>query len=290
VSRCPREISLILSTLYTTSLLIIFKPGPRPDSALFENCATGISASQLECPIFLPGIFLLASDRAEKWLAEKWRPMNTRTLNINLENRLIESRSQRAKRTLDLAVAIPATVLLLPLFVAIAAWIKLDSRGPVFFLQERVGQFGRLFRIFKFRTMDVDAEKRGSLITIGADRRITRSGRRLRKYKLDELPQLFNVIKGEMSLVGPRPEVPRYVDLYTKDQRLILALRPGVTSPASIAFSDESELLARQDDPENFYRAQLMPAKILEDLSYAKRATVLSDCAMIAKTVFRIFG
>ncbi|MGH9935012.1 MAG: sugar transferase [Blastocatellia bacterium] len=203
---------------------------------------------------------------------------------------MIESRSQRAKRALDLAVAIPVAAMLSPLLIAIAVWIKLDSRGPVFFLQERVGQFGRLFRIFKFRTMIVDAAANGSLITIGADRRITRSGRLLRKYKLDELPQLFNVIRGEMSLVGPRPEVPRYVDLYTEDQRRILALKPGVTSPASIAFSDESETLARQEDPENFYRAQLMPAKIREDLSYATRATVFSDCAMVAKTLFRILS
>ncbi|MGE0131136.1 MAG: sugar transferase [Blastocatellales bacterium] len=216
--------------------------------------------------------------------------MSTRTLNINLEDRLVESRSLRAKRALDLIVAIPSAVLLSPLFAAIAVWIKLDSRGPVFFRQERAGQFGRLFRIFKFRTMVVDAEKHGSLITIGADRRITRGGRLLRKYKLDELPQLFNVIKGEMSLVGPRPEVPRYVELYTEDQRRILALKPGVTSPASVAFRSESELLARQDDPETFYRAQLMPAKIREDLSYAKRATVFTDCVIIAKTFFRIFG
>ena len=216
--------------------------------------------------------------------------MSPKTLGVNPEKQMIESRSQRAKRALDLAVAIPAVVTLSPLLIAIAVWVKLDSRGPVFFLQERVGQFGRLFRIFKFRTMIVDAAANGPLITIGADRRITRGGRLLRKYKLDELPQLFNVIRGEMSLVGPRPEVPRYVELYTEDHRRILALKPGVTSPASIAFSGESEMLARQEDPENFYRAQLMPAKIREDLSYAMRATVFTDCAMVAKTLFRIFG
>src|SRR5262245_45005511 len=135
--------------------------------------------------------------------------MSQTTLSANLETRPVESRSQRANRALDLAVAIPAVALLSPLFIAIAVWIKLNARGPVFFLQERVGQFGRLFRIFKFRTMIVDAEKQGSLITIGADRRITRSGRLLRKYKLDELPQLFNVIQRNISLVGPRPEVRR---------------------------------------------------------------------------------
>lgn len=216
--------------------------------------------------------------------------MSQLILDDNLEGRVIEARSQRAKRALDLAVAIPAVALLSPLFIVIAVWIKLDSHGPVFFLQKRMGQFGRLFRIFKFRTMIVDAEKQGPLITIGEDSRITRSGRLLRKYKLDELPQLFNVIKGDMSLVGPRPEVPHFVGLYTEDQRRILTLKPGLTGSASIAYTGESELLARQKDAENFYCAQLMPAKILEDLSYAKRATVLSDCVMIARTLFRIFG
>ncbi len=207
-----------------------------------------------------------------------------------MEDRVIQSRSMLAKRALDLIVAIPATIILAPLFIAIAAWIKLDSRGPVFFRQQRVGQFGRGFSIFKFRTMVVDAERRGSQITVGADRRVTRSGRFLRRYKLDELPQLLNVVKGEMSLVGPRPEVPRYVELYTEEQRRILALKPGITSPASIAFSHESDLLAEQPDPESFYRAELMPAKIREDLSYAERATVWSDCALIAKTLLRIVG
>jgi lipopolysaccharide/colanic/teichoic acid biosynthesis glycosyltransferase len=185
-------------------------------------------------------------------------------------------------------VAIPAAFLLSPLFIAIAVWIKLDSRGPAFFLQERVGRFGRLFRIIKFRTMTVDAEKQGLQITVGGDDRVTRVGRPLRKYKLDELPQLFNVIKGEMSLVGPRPEAPRYVALYTEDQRRILSLKPGLTSSASIAFSDESELLARQEDPEGFYLAHLAPAKIRDDLDYARRATAFSDCAIVVKTLFRI--
>jgi lipopolysaccharide/colanic/teichoic acid biosynthesis glycosyltransferase len=196
----------------------------------------------------------------------------------------------RAKRALDLIVAIPATILLSPLFIVIAIVIKFDSRGPVFFRQQRGGQFGRVFRIFKFRTMTRDAETQGAQITIGQDRRITRGGRFLRKYKLDELPQLLNVIKGEMSLVGPRPEVPRYVELYTEEQRQILALKPGITSPASIAYSDESELLAEQPDPESFYRAHLMPAKIREDLIYSQQATVWSDCAVIAKTMWRIFS
>jgi lipopolysaccharide/colanic/teichoic acid biosynthesis glycosyltransferase len=214
--------------------------------------------------------------------------MGRTTLAPNPQDLPVESRSQFAKRALDIAAAIPAAFLLSPLFIAIAVWIKLDSRGPVFFLQERVGQFGRLFRIIKFRTMTVDAEKEGLQITVGGDDRVTRGGRPLRKYKLDELPQLFNVIKGEMSLVGPRPEAPRYVALYTEDQRRILTLKPGLTSSASIAFSDESELLARREDPEGFYLAHLAPAKIREDLNYARRATVFSDCTIVVKTLFRI--
>jgi len=216
--------------------------------------------------------------------------MNPTTFNADLEDHPIQKPSLRAKRALDLIIAVPATILLSPLFIVIAIGIKFDSRGPVFFRQQRVGQFGRLFRIFKFRTMTPEAETQGALITIGQDRRITRSGRFLRKYKLDELPQLLNVIRGEMSLVGPRPEVPRYVELYTEEQRQILALKPGITSPASIAYSNESELLAEQSDPEGFYRADLMPAKIREDLSYSRQATVWSDCAIIARTFLRIFG
>ncbi len=216
--------------------------------------------------------------------------MDSITSCANPEDRRLERRPRLAKRVFDLAVAIPAAALLSPVFIAIAVWIKLDSRGPVFFLQERVGQFGKLFRIFKFRTMVVDAERQGLQITVGADRRITRSGRLLRKYKLDESPQLFNVIRGEMSLIGPRPEVPRYVELYTEEQRRILDLKPGVSGQASIAFNNESELLARQENPEDFYCAQLIPAKIHEDLNYARRATVLSDCLLVAKTIFRILS
>jgi lipopolysaccharide/colanic/teichoic acid biosynthesis glycosyltransferase len=214
--------------------------------------------------------------------------MSSTTLNISVEDRAVELRSMWAKRLLDLVVAVPAAIALLPLFIAIAIRIKLDSRGPVFFRQQRVGQFGRSFDIFKFRTMTVGAEKEGSQITIGKDRRITRSGDFLRKYKLDELPQLFNVIRGEMSLVGPRPEVPRYIEQYDEEQRRILAFKPGITSPASIAFSNEGELLNQHPDPERFYRTELMPAKLRLDLNYAQRATFWSDCAMIAKTFLRI--
>jgi len=195
-----------------------------------------------------------------------------------------------ARRALDLLLAIPTVILLLPLFGLIALWIKFDSHGAVFFLQERVGLGGKLFRIFKFRTMVPEAEQKGKQITIGRDPRITVCGRFLRKYRIDELPQLFNVIKGEMSIVGPRPEVPRYVELYSDQERQILAYRPGITSPASIEFSNESEILAQQSDPENYYRTELMPAKIARDLTYSRHATPWSDCLIIVKTVVRLIG
>ncbi|MEP7338385.1 MAG: sugar transferase [Acidobacteriota bacterium] len=216
--------------------------------------------------------------------------MVTATSKFDLADQVIESGSSRARRALDLLIALPATIVLLPVFAIIAIWIKLDSRGPVFFLQERIGRGGLPFRIFKFRTMVVDAEQRGTQITIGRDPRITRCGHFLRKYRFDELPQLLNVLKGEMGIVGPRPEVPRYVALYNDEQRQILAYRPGITSPASIAFSNENEILAQQPDPENFYRTELMPAKIGKDLLYSRQATIRSDCAVIARTVVRLLN
>lgn len=217
----------------------------------------------------------------------------TATSNYDLTHQPIPIHASPARRALDLLLAVPATLALLPLLALIALWIKRDSRGSVFFLQERVGRGGRPFRIFKFRTMVVDAEQRGAQITVGRDPRITRSGHFLRHYRFDELPQLFNVLKGEMSIVGPRPEVPRYVAFYSNEQRRILAYRPGITSPASIAFSNESELLAQPPaltDPELFYRTELMPAKIEMDLLYSRQATVWSDCLVIAKTAARLFG
>lgn len=210
---------------------------------------------------------------------------------INLSEQTLAHSASR--RILDLLLAVPATVLLLPVFALVAVWIKLDSRGPVFFLQERIGLGGRQFRIFKFRTMVTDAEMLGTQITVGQDPRITRSGHFLRKYRVDELPQLLNVLKGEMSIVGPRPEVPRYVARYTDQQRQILAYRPGITSPASIEFSNESEVLSQHadpSDPEIYYCTELMPAKIATDLHYSRQATVWSDCVVIAKTVVRLLS
>ena len=195
-----------------------------------------------------------------------------------------------AKRCLDLALAVPGVLILAPLFVLLTIFIKLDSRGPAFFRQVRVGRGGRTFRIFKFRTMVADAETRGAQFTVGADQRITRVGQFLRRTKLDELPQLLNVVKGEMTLVGPRPEVPRYVAQYGEAEKPLLALTPGITSLASLQFRHESELLAAQADPETFYLTQVMPEKVRIDLAYARRATVMSDLAVIAKTLSCLFS
>lgn len=196
---------------------------------------------------------------------------------------------QRAlKRALDLLVTLPALLLLSPLFLLIAVWIKLDSRGPVFFRQVRVGRHGLNFRIFKFRTMVADAAQRGAQLTVGADQRITHSGHFLRRYKFDELPQFINVLLGEMTLVGPRPEVPHYVTQYAEHERAILTLTPGITSPASLAFRSESELLAQQSNPEQFYLAEVMPAKIRTDLAYARHASWRSDVGVLFQTARRI--
>ncbi len=200
----------------------------------------------------------------------------------------LRSGPRLAKRLLDLIVALPAIALLLPLWLLLMAWIKLDSRGPVFFRQQRVGRGRRLFRIFKFRTMIVGAEQQGAQLTVGADERITRCGYWLRRYKLDELPQLLNVVKGEMSLVGPRPEVPRYVDGYSVAERAILELTPGLTGTASLCFRNESGMLAQQSEPEQFYLLEVLPAKIRADLAYAQRATWLSDLGLIAQTLFQV--
>jgi lipopolysaccharide/colanic/teichoic acid biosynthesis glycosyltransferase len=197
---------------------------------------------------------------------------------------------RRGKRIFDLVCAIPGTALLLPVFLLLALAIKLEGRGPVFFRQDRVGRGGRLFRIWKFRTMVVGAERFGGPLTVGDDHRITRVGRWLRRFKLDELPQLFNVGRGEMSLVGPRPEVPKYVSLYTTTQRKVLELTPGITDPASVAFREESNLLAKASDPERAYVSVIMPAKIQLNLEYAARATVWRDFVVVLQTLWAMVG
>ena len=175
-------------------------------------------------------------------------------------------------------------MLLSPLFCWIALWIKLTSPGPVFYRAMRVGQDGRSFRLYKFRSMIVGTDRQGPCITATGDPRITRVGRFLRRAKLDELPQLLNVLKGEMSLVGPRPEDPRYVALYTPEQRRVLAVRPGITSAASLAFRHEEQLLAGEDW-ETHYRARVLPDKLALDLAYLARRTLLSDFALILRTL-----
>ena len=192
------------------------------------------------------------------------------------------------KRLFDLLFAIPGFLLLSPFFYLAALAIKVDSPGPVFFRQVRVGQKGQYFRLIKFRTMSVNAEKIGPQITVGRDPRITGLGRLLRKAKVDELPQLFNVLTGDMSLVGPRPEVPRYVSLYSQNQKRVLELMPGITDPASIKYRDESEILAESPDPEMTYIGVIMPEKIKINLAYGLEATVSSDFKVVLKTLQRL--
>lgn len=190
----------------------------------------------------------------------------------------------RGKRAFDLLFVIPGLLLLTPLLAFVSLAVLLDSGLPVFFRQERIGRDGRSFRLWKFRTMVVAADRLGPALTVGRDARITRIGRLLRATKLDELPQLLNVLRGEMSLVGPRPEVARYVALYDDDQRAVLRLTPGITDPASIAYRHESELLGRSPDPERTYVEHVMKHKIELNLAYARTATLWSDCAVLAQT------
>jgi lipopolysaccharide/colanic/teichoic acid biosynthesis glycosyltransferase len=195
-----------------------------------------------------------------------------------------------SKRIFDIFWILVGIPFLIPLFIIIAILIKLDDGGPVFFVQERIGYKGKPFKIWKFRTMVVDAEQQGSLITVGRDPRITRVGYFLRKFKLDELPQLFNVLKGEMSLVGPRPEVEKYVKLYTPEQLKVLDIMPGITDPASIRYSNESEILGQFQDPEKAYVEIIMPEKIKLNLEYASRANCWKDLLVIVRTFLRIFN
>jgi lipopolysaccharide/colanic/teichoic acid biosynthesis glycosyltransferase len=193
-----------------------------------------------------------------------------------------------AKRTLDLASSAAGLVLLSPVFLVTAIAIRLETRGPVFFLQERVGRGFVVFRIVKFRTMVADAPKRGGQLTAGADPRITRVGHLLRKTKIDELPQLINIVLGQMSLVGPRPEVPRYVELLRDEYASILTVRPGLTDPSSVKYRDESALLAACADPEREYVERILPDKIAISRAYISRATFFSDLAVLAQTLLRV--
>jgi lipopolysaccharide/colanic/teichoic acid biosynthesis glycosyltransferase len=190
------------------------------------------------------------------------------------------------KRVFDVLLAGLGLVLLSPLLLAIALWVVLDSPGPVFFRQQRVGRGGVPFHIHKFRSMNAGAAVDGPQITVGDDARITRAGHFLRRSKLDELPQLIDVLQGTMSFVGPRPEVPRYVALYPAALRdKILSVRPGITDPASIAYRDESTLLARAADPERAYIEQVMPEKLRHAELYVDHMSLVNDLRLIAATV-----
>lgn len=192
------------------------------------------------------------------------------------------------KRTFDIVCSGLGLVLLAPLFVVIAVWIKLDSRGPIFFRQIRVGRFGKTFKIYKFRTMVAGAESKGRQITAGDDSRITRAGRILRKHKLDELPQLINVLKGEMSLVGPRPEVPKYVEMFKENYQVILGVTPGITDFASLKFRQESALLHTANDPESLYIREILPEKIRLAKEYVANASLLLDIKVILMTLLHL--
>ena len=191
-------------------------------------------------------------------------------------------------RLLDIVLSLLGLIFLLPIFLILAVWIKFDSQGSIFFRQIRVGKDGRDFRIYKFRTMIVNAEKMG-IITIGErDPRITNSGYFLRKYKLDELPQLINVLKGEMSFVGPRPEVRKYVEMYNQEQLKILTVKPGITDYASIEYINEDEILGKSLDPEKTYIEEIMPQKIKYNMKYINNKTVIEYFKIIFLTIIKI--
>ena len=191
-----------------------------------------------------------------------------------------------AKRLFDMLASTFGLLVLAPLFVLVALWIKWDSPGPVFFRQERVGRGGKLFRIHKFRTMVTDAERRGLQITVGTDVRVTRAGQWLREYKLDELPQLVDVWLGYMSLVGPRPEVPRYVAYYPDEVReMIQSVRPGITDRASIEFKDENKILGKSSDPHEAYIRLVLPIKLNYYIDYVKNRSFFGDIALIFTTI-----
>ena len=192
------------------------------------------------------------------------------------------------KRLFDIVASGLGLIILSPLFLILAIWINLDSKGPVFYRQVRVGRYNNEFRIFKFRSMRVGSDK-GSLVTIGGrDPRVTKSGYWIRKFKLDELPQLINVFIGDMSLVGPRPEVRHYVDYWSPEQMHVLDVRPGITDPASIKFRNENELMEKAEDPEKYYIEVIMQEKIKLYLEYVEKHSFFYDLGLIFKTFWVI--
>lgn len=194
------------------------------------------------------------------------------------------------KRVFDLICSTGGILILSPVFILLWLAVKLESKGPALFLQTRVGRNNKDFRLFKFRSMYINAESKGQLTVGMRDPRITRTGFYLRKFKLDELPQLFNVLKGDMSLVGPRPEVRKYVEYYTPEQLKVLSVRPGITDYASILFINENELLARASNPEQYYIEHIMPEKLRLNLEYIERKGFFKDIGLIFKTLIRIIS
>ena len=191
-------------------------------------------------------------------------------------------------RFFDFILSLVGLVVLAPILIVLAIWIKIDSKGPVFYKQVRVGQNGINFGLFKFRSMVVDADKKGLITVGGRDPRITRSGYFIRKYKLDELPQLINVLVGDMSLVGPRPEVRKYVNLYTDEQQKVLSVKPGITDYASIEYMDENEILGKSSDPEKTYIEDIMPEKIKYNMKYINNKNLFEYFKIIFLTVLKI--
>ena len=193
------------------------------------------------------------------------------------------------KRLLDFSAALTGLLVLWPLFAVMAVAIKLDSPGPVFFKQQRIGRYFKPFWIYKFRTMVVDAQRRGGLLTADADPRITRVGQVLRRSKLDELPQLINILKGDMSLVGPRPEVARYVQLFRRDYEEILTIKPGITDLASLKYRNEASLLAQAQNPEQEYVSRVLPDKIRMAKEYVHHSSMGFDLSLLFRTIFKLF-
>lgn len=192
------------------------------------------------------------------------------------------------KRLFDIVCSVAGIALLSPLFLVLAVWIKKESKGPVFYKQKRVGKNGKEFQLFKFRSMRIGSDKLGLLTIGGRDPRITRAGNFIRKFKLDEFPQLINVLIGNMSIVGPRPEVAKYVNLYNEEQLKVLKVKPGITDWASIKFRNENDLLAGAEKPEEFYISEVMPAKLQMNLLYIEKNNLMVDLKIIWMTLMKI--
>ncbi|MFW5804920.1 MAG: sugar transferase [Bacteroidales bacterium] len=194
-----------------------------------------------------------------------------------------------SKRLFDIIFSLIGLIICSPVFIILGIAICMDSRGGIFFKQQRVGKHGKLFSILKFRSMKINSDQKGQLTVGSNDKRITKTGRFIRKYKLDELPQLINVLNGDMSIVGPRPEVPKYVSMYTDEQRKVLQVKPGITDYASIEYANENDLLAASSDPEKTYINEIMPDKLALNKKYILEKKFTTDITIIAKTLISLF-